>query len=65
MDKSASIDDKSSTRSRQNSTTEIAVDPSLKRSGTTEAKKSDFSKKPSVIYENTEIVTKLETEAKK
>lgn len=64
MDKSASIDDKSSTRSRQNSTTELAVDPSLKRSGT-EAKKSDFSKKPSVIYENTEIVSKLETEAKK
>jgi hypothetical protein len=37
----------------------------MKRSGTNEPKKSDFSKKPSVIYENTEIVSKLETEAKK
>jgi hypothetical protein len=55
-------EDKGSVRSRNQSIGEVAVDPNLRRN---EPKKSDFSKKPSVIYENTELINKLEAEAKK
>jgi hypothetical protein len=62
LDKSiTSLDDKSSVRSRQNSEVDLK-ELALKKG---ESKKSDFSKKPAVIYENTELITKLETEAKK
>lgn len=30
-----------------------------------DSKKSDFTKKPAVIYENTELMNKLENDAKK
>ena len=43
-------EDKMSVRSRNQSIGEVANDPNLRRN---EPKKSDFTKKPSVIYENT------------
>lgn len=55
-------EDKQSVRSRNQSLTSDINDPTLRRN---EPKKSDFSKKPSIIYENTELINKLETEAKK
>ncbi len=48
-------------RSRNPSAAEVKVDPGLQRL----PQKSDFSKKPSIIYENTELINKLESEAKK
>lgn len=62
LDKSmTSGDDKNSVRSRQNSLNDVG-EMALKRG---DSKKSDFTKKPAVIYENTELINKLETDAKK
>lgn len=57
---SQNSEDKQSVRSRNQSLSEL-TNPNLKRT----EPKSDFSKKPSVIYENTELINKLESEAKK
>lgn len=50
-----------SMRSRNQSINEVKIEPNLQRI----PQKSDFTKKPSIIYENTELINKLEAEAKK
>lgn len=61
MSSVASGGDEKSVRSRNQSINEAKVDPDLQRI----PQKSDFTKKPSIIYENTELINKLESEAKK